>query len=145
MEAQDYLKEIVNEAKIFMEKSTIYRNNFDELFKEAKENDNFYSLINKFDEEKKLDYFNSSRVIVDSQILFQKIASFIHFCKILGIELEVSEVSNVSGLLEFIKNYKPFDTEFVINPEEELTQKDSKDSELKFNEFKKALNTTNIG
>lgn len=142
MEAQDYLKESIKEAGIFLEATTKYRETFDSLFKEAKNETDVYSLISTFDDERMNQYFESSQIIVDSQLIFQKIASFVYFTKILGIELDLSELSTVNGLLEFVTNYRPFDTDYVVTPEGDLKEKNKKDSDLKFNEFRNAINIT---
>lgn len=135
MEAQKYLEILVNEAKTFMEKTIMYRRAFDTMFQDVKPEE-VQDKIYNFDDDKLREYFQSSEILIDSQIIFQKIASFIYFTKALKIELDLEPLSQVNGLLDFITNHKPFETRSIITPEGELQEKNNKVSDAKFKEFK---------
>jgi hypothetical protein len=142
MEAQIYLEQCVSEAKIFMNKTTAYRRDFDSMFENAASQDEVYRIIDEFDDEQLRKYFESSQVLIDSQVLFQKISSFIYFSKILQIELDLSILNEVNGLLDFVSNYKPFETSAVLTSEGQLQEKNKKIEDKKFEQFKANLKKT---
>jgi hypothetical protein len=92
----------------------------------------------EMNDESLLNYFKSSQGLADVQTIFSKIASFIYFCKHIGVELDVSKTSEVENLNQFISVYKPFETEFVI-VENNLKEKDQKRFKEKFAAFKNSI------
>jgi hypothetical protein len=142
MEGQIYLEQCVNEAKIFMDKTTSYRREFDSMFENASSQEEVYKIIDEFDDDQLRKYFESSQILIDSQILFQKISSFIYFSKILQIDLDLSILNEVNGLLDFISNYKPFETSAILTSEGQIQEKNKKVEDKKFEQFKINLKKT---
>ena len=64
MEAQDYLNLSVNQVKKFMDKTTMYRRQFDETFQKASTQDEVYNIIDGFDENQSREYFSSSEILI---------------------------------------------------------------------------------
>ena len=122
------LKEYIDEANIYVEQTKQSRNRLNEL------------LLNNADEkEVLLEQFFLARVNTDATNTFVKISHLIHFSKVFNVELDLTPLAEVNGLLEFISNHKPFETEFTIDPEGNLKDKNEKDTEQKFEFFKQQL------
>lgn len=139
MKAQEYLDTLIEECKIFSEKSIEYKDVYAKLFPNVKDNTDVKEKILGMNDEELLDYFKSSQVMLDVQTTFTKVASFIYFCKHIDIELDLTKVNDIGNLANFISNYVPFNTEFVTNSEGEIKEKQSKEFNKKFAEFKNSI------
>lgn len=142
MEAQVYLENITLELKHYIDKTVEYRNTFNKVFGNAETREDTFKIIDTFKDDEMRTYFKSSEILIDSQVLFQKVASFIYFSKLLKIELDLGVLSEVNGLLDFVKSYEPFETSHIIASDGELTEKNQKTSDKKYEAFKSNLNVS---
>ena len=86
------------------------------------------------------DYFKISQISLDLHNIFTEIGSFIHFCKKIGVELDISVLNKSDKLLSFVSNFQPFKLEFIPNEDGVLVEGNKKNIDAKFNEFKKSIN-----
>lgn len=140
MTAQEYLDKIIDECKVFALSATESKQKYMKLFPEAKTNEDISKIITEMDDNSLREYFQSSQSLADIQNVFAKVASFIQFCKILEIELDLSKVSEVENLTQFISVYQPFDTDYIVS-ENSLKEKDKKRTDQKFEAFKQSIST----
>lgn len=106
MNIQEYLETLINEAKILMDVSQ----------KMKSENSNIFEISNIEDTNAE-ELFKVSAVVSDTQVAFRKIAEFIYFCKNIELELDISKISDVQGLAEFVTKYIPYDLNTIITEE----------------------------
>jgi hypothetical protein len=139
MKAQEYLDSLIEECKIFSEKSIEYKDVYAKLFPDAKDNNDVKAQILSMNDDSLLEYFKASQVMLDVQTVFTKVASFIYLCKHIDIELDLSKIQEVNRLADFISTYIPFNTEFVTNSEGNIKEKQSKEFNKKFAEFKNSI------
>ena len=74
MDLQKYLNEIIEEAKEFLENTENLRQEYPEFFNNY-EGKNLLSMS----DEKLKEFYKTSQVLNDTQILFTKVASLIYF------------------------------------------------------------------
>jgi len=139
MKAQEYLDTLIEECRIFSEKSIDYKDVYAKLFSDAKDDNDVKKQILEMNDDLLLEYFKASQVMLDIQTVFTKVASFIYLCKHIDIELDLSKVKEVNRLADFISSYIPFNTEFVTDSEGNIKEKKSKEFNKKFVEFKNSI------
>lgn len=139
MKAQEYLDNLIEECKVFSDKSVEYKDIYAKLFPGIKDEKDVKTKILSMDDEELLNYYKSSQVMLDVQTIFTKVASFIYFCKHIDIELDLNKVNEIGPLANYISNYIPFNTEFITNSDGELKEKKSKEFDKKFGEFKNSI------
>lgn len=141
MEAQEYLDELISESKTFFEELSTLRTDFPEFF-----NNFTVQYISTLKGDKMQEYFKISQIMNDNQISFNKIASYLEFCSKIGIELDLTKISEIKGLTEFISNFKPFETDFIKTSEGKLEIKNIELNKNKFKNFKEnILNILKMG
>lgn len=142
MKAQEYLDTLIEECRIFDEKSSEYKNVYAKLFPNVTD---VKAEILKMDNEQLYDYFKSSQAMLDIQVVFTKLANFLYFCKHIDIELDLTKIQEIGNLANFISNFIPFNTEFITTSEGELKEKKSKEFDKKFEIFKSSVDkVTNL-
>ena len=98
MEAQEYFDKLLEEVKIFSKKSNETKQEYIDLFPESlKTEEEVSKYILEMDDESLRKYFNSSQILLDTQTMFLKVASFADFCKNLNIEVDISNIFEVKG------------------------------------------------
>ena len=141
MEAQEYFDKLLEEVKIFSKKSNETKQEYIDLFPESlKTEEEVSKYILEMDDESLRKYFNSSQILLDTQTMFLKVASFADFCKNLNIEVDISNIFEVPGLSEFVTMREQFDTEFIVK-EDKIIEKNSSRMTEKFKIFKQSLGT----
>ena len=133
MDLQKYLNEIIEEAKEFLENTENLKKEYPEFFNNY-EGKNLLSMP----DEKLKEFYKTSQILNDTQILFTKVASFIYFTKKTNQDIDISKLSNVKGLSEFVSSYEPFQTDF-IKTSEKLEQRNMDENNKKFQEFKRSI------
>ena len=138
MENQKYLENLIEECKVFNAKSLANQKEYLELFPETMDESKISDVILSMNDEDMMKYFKASQGQLDNQVMFTKIASFIYFCKQTNIELDLSKLSEVERLVEFVSVYSPFETDYIVD-DNNLKEKNIKKTELKFQGFKNSL------
>ena len=145
MKAQEYLDTLIEECRIFNEKSIEYKDIYAKLFPDVTDNTDARTKILAMKDDELKEYFKSSQVMLDVQSIFMKLASFVYFCKHIDIELDLNKIQDVPNLPNFIANFVPFHTELFTNSEGEIKEKQSKEFNKKFEVFKSSVGKiTNI-
>ena len=141
MEAQIYFEEILKESSVLYAKMEEYKSKYPEFFSNFSK-----ETISTLSDERLTEFFKISQIINDNQILFNKIASYIDFCKKIEIDLDMSKLPDINGLTKFISNFSPFETDFIVTSDENIEIKNKKENEIKFKSFKdNLLNILKIG
>ena len=97
-------------------------------------------FVESLNDEQLYDYFKISQISLDLHNIFTEIGSFIHFCKKIGVELDISVLNKSDKLLSFVSNFQPFKLEFIPNEDGVLVEGNKKNIDVKFNEFNKSIN-----
>lgn len=139
MKAQEYLDSLIEECRIYTDKSIEYKDIYSKLFPDLKGPDDVKAKILAMDNDELFQYFKSSQVMLDVQTVYGRLASFIYFCKHIDLELDLSKLTDINGLANFISTYVPFNTEYITTSEGDIKEKNSKEFNKKFEEFKKSL------
>ena len=140
MTAQDYLETLIEDCKIYSEKSNEYKDIYAKLFPDLTGEQDVKARIAKMNDDELFEYFKSSQVMLDVQTVFTKLASFVYFCKNTNVELDLENIGEVSGLANFVSNFVPFNTEYITS-EGGIKEKNVKQFKSKFEEFKKSIST----
>lgn len=140
MTAQDYLETLIEDCKIYSEKSNEYKDIYAKLFPDLTGEQDVKARIAKMNDDELFEYFKSSQVMLDVQTIFTKLAAFVYFCKNTNVELDLENIGEVSGLANFVSNFVPFNTEYITS-EGGLKEKNVKQFKSKFEEFKKSIGT----
>lgn len=138
MTVQEYLNNSIDEAKIYSDNLKNSQEEYAKLFPETVNENDVREVISKMNDEELMRYFKASQVQIDVQTSFQKIAALIYFAKHTEIELDLSKITDVERLPEFIAGYSPFYTESVV-VENEIKERDIKTTNEKFKAFKNSL------
>ena len=138
MDQQKYLNDITDKAILYLKASEKNKNDFSNMFNN---NDTLTLLefVESLNDEQLYDYFKISQISLDLHNIFTEIGSFIHFCKKIGVELDLSVLNKSDKLVSFISNFQPFKLEFIPNEEGLLVEGNTKDIDAKFKEFKKSI------
>lgn len=139
MSPQEYLIELVKESEVYVSEKQEAEKKLIVLFK-----DKGLSEVTEFGDDDFRTYFNCCQIIIDTKIIFQKIASYIAMCKILNLEIDLDIIENNQYLLRFVKEHKPFEVDFIVSPEGSLKEKNLKLSDQKFEMFKQNVNFKDI-
>lgn len=139
MDQQKYLNDITDKAILYLKASEKNKNDFSNMFNN---NDTLTLLefVESLNDEQLYDYFKISQISLDLHNIFTEIGSFIHFCKKIGVELDLSVLNKSDKLLSFVSNFQPFKLEFIPNEDGVLVEGNKKNIDAKFNEFKKSIN-----
>lgn len=140
MTAQDYLETLIEDCRIYSEKSNEYKDIYAKLFPDLTGEQDVKARIGKMNDDELFEYFKSSQVMLDVQTTFTKLASFVYFCKNTNVELDLEKIGEVNGLANFVSNFNPFNTEYITS-EGGLKEKNVKQFKSKFEEFKKSIGT----
>jgi hypothetical protein len=138
MKAQEYLESLIEECKVYNDKSIQYKDIYAKLFPDLKGADEVKARILEMNEEELFEYFKSSNVALDVQKVFDKLASFIYFCKHIEIELDLTKLTEINSLANFISSFTPYKTELIVS-DGELKEKNSKEFQKKFIAFKNSI------
>ena len=138
MDQQKYLNDITDKVILYLKASEKNKNDFSNMFNN---NDTLTLLefVESLNDEQLYDYFKISQISLDLHNIFTEIGSFIHFCKKIGVELDLSVLNKSDKLVSFISNFQPFKLEFIPNEEGLLVEGNTKDIDAKFKEFKKSI------
>lgn len=140
MDAQKYLDSLIDECKIYSNKSVEYKEYYIKSFPDISDSEEIKEVILAMNDEQLFEYFKSSQLMVDLQTYFNKISSFIYFCKNINIELNLEKLNDINSLTNFVSNMIPFNTENTITSEGEIKEKNIQGFKNKFEEFKNSLN-----
>jgi hypothetical protein len=139
MTAQEYLEKLIEDCRIYSEKSTEYKDVYAKLFPNLTGEQDVKSRISNMNDDELFEYFKSSQVMLDIQTIYNKLASFVYFCKNTGVDLDLEKMNEVNGLTNFVSNITPFNTEYITTSEGGIKEKNIKQFKSKFEEFKKSL------
>ena len=115
------------------------KNDFSNMFNND-DTSTLLEFVENLNDEQLYDYFKISQISLDLHNIFTEIGSFIHFCKKIGVELDLSVLNKSDKLLSFISNFQPFKLEFIPNEDGVLVEGNKKNIDAKINEFKKSIN-----
>ena len=138
MKIQEYLDKSIDEAKIYSENLKNSQEEYAKLFPETGNEADVREVISKMNDDELMRYFKASQIQLDVQTSFQKIAALIYFSKHTEIELDLTKLTEVERLPEFIAGYSPFYTGSVVI-ENEIKERDNKITNEKFKSFKNSL------
>ena len=139
MEQQKYLNDITDKAILYLKEVEKNKNDFSNMFNND-DTSTLLEFVESLNDEQLYDYFKISQISLDLHNIFTEIGSFIHFCKKIGVELDLSVLNKSDKLVSFISNFQPFKLEFIPNEEGVLVEGNKKNIDVKFNEFKKSIN-----
>lgn len=139
MEQQKYLNDIIDKAILYLKEVEKNKNDFSNMFNND-DTSTLLEFVESLNDEQLYDYFKISQISLDLHNIFTEIGSFIHFCKKIGVELDLSVLNKSDKLVSFISNFQPFKLEFIPNEEGVLVEGNKKNINAKFNEFKKSIN-----
>ena len=139
MEQQKYLNDIIDKAILYLKEVEKNKNDFSNMFNND-DTSTLLEFVESLNDEQLYDYFKISQISLDLHNIFIEIGSFIHFCKKIGVELDLSVLNKSDKLVSFISNFQPFKLEFIPNEEGVLVEGNKKNIDAKFNEFKKSIN-----
>lgn len=139
MEQQKYLNDIIDKAILYLKEVEKNKNDFSNMFNND-DTSTLLEFVESLNDEQLYDYFKISQISLDLHNIFTEIGSFIHFCKKIGVELDISVLNKSDKLLSFVSNFQPFKLEFIPNEDGVLVEGNKKNIDVKFNEFKKSIN-----
>ena len=139
MEQQKYLNDIIDKAILYLKEVEKNKNDFSNMFNND-DTSTLLEFVESLNDEQLYDYFKISQISLDLHNIFTEIGSFIHFCKKIGVELDISVLNKSDKLLSFVSNFQPFKLEFIPNEDGVLVEGNKKNINAKFNEFKKSIN-----
>ena len=139
MEQQKHLNDIIYKAILYLKEVEKNKNDFSNMFNND-DTSTLLEFVESLNDEQLYDYFKISQISLDLHNIFTEIGSFIHFCKKIGVELDLSVLNKSDKLLSFVSNFQPFKLEFIPNEEGVLVEGNKKNIDVKFNEFKKSIN-----
>ena len=139
MEQQKYLNDIIDKAILYLKEVEKNKNDFSNMFNND-DTSTLLEFVESLNDEQLYDYFKISQISLDLHNIFTEIGSFIHFCKKIGVELDISVLNKSDKLLSFVSNFQPFKLEFIPNEDGVLVEGNKKNIYAKFNEFKKSIN-----
>lgn len=139
MEQQKYLNDITDKAILYLKEVEKNKNDFSNMFNND-DTSTLLEFVESLNDEQLYDYFKISQISLDLHNIFTEIGSFIHFCKKIGVELDLSVLNKSDKLLSFVSNFQPFKLEFIPNEDGVLVEGNKKNIDVKFNEFKKSIN-----
>ena len=139
MEQQKYLNDIIDKAILYLKEVEKNKNDFSNMFNND-DTSTLLEFVESLNDEQLYDYFKISQISLDLHNIFTEIGSFIHFCKKIGVELDLSVLNKSDKLLSFVSNFQPFKLEFIPNEDGVLVEGNKKNIDVKFNEFKKSIN-----
>lgn len=140
MEQQKYLNDIIDKAILYLKEVEKNKNDFSNMFNND-DTSTLLEFVESLNDEQLYDYFKISQISLDLHNIFTEIGSFIHFCKKIGVELDLSVLNKSDKLLSFVSNFQPFKLEFIPNEDGVLVEGNKKNIDAKFNEFKKSINS----
>ena len=124
MDAQNFFNEQLEIVDIYTSELSEIAKDFGQVminknYKTEEEAEN--AIKNGELSENELDlYYNFGIISNDYKIQRSKLLDFIYFCNILNIEIDISNIKNTKGLLEFSKEYLPYKTFNIITPEKKI-------------------------
>ena len=139
MDQQKYLNDITDKAILYIKEVEKNKNDFSNMFNND-DTSTLLEFVESLNDEQLYDYFKISQISLDLHNIFTEIGSFIHFCKKIGVELDLSVLNKSDKLLSFVSNFQPFKLEFIPNEDGVLVEGNKKNIDAKFNEFKKSIN-----
>lgn len=139
MEQQKYLNDIIDKAILYLKEVEKNKNDFSNMFNNE-DTSTLLEFVESLNDEQLYDYFKISQISLDLHNIFTEIGSLIHFCKKIGVELDLSVLNKSDKLLSFVSNFQPFKLEFIPNEDGVLVEGNKKNIDAKFNEFKKSIN-----
>lgn len=139
MEQQKYLNDIIDKAILYLKEVEKNKNDFSNMFNND-DTSTLLEFVESLNDEQLYDYFKISQISLDLHNIFTEIGSLIHFCKKIGVELDLSVINKSDKLLSFVSNFQPFKLEFIPNEDGVLVEGNKKNIDAKFNEFKKSIN-----
>ena len=139
MEQQKYLNDITDKAILYLKEVEKNKNDFSNMFNND-DTSTLLEFVESLNDEQLYDYFKISQISLDLHNIFTDIGSLIHFCKKIGVELDLSVLNKSDKLLSFVSNFQPFKLEFIPNEDGVLVEGNKKNIDAKFKEFKKSIN-----
>lgn len=139
MEQQKYLNDIIDKAILYLKEVEKNKNDFSNMFNND-DTSTLLEFVESLNDEQLYDYFKISQISLDLHNILTEIGSLIHFCKKIGVELDLSVLNKSDKLLSFVSNFQPFKLEFIPNEDGVLVEGNKKNIDAKFNEFKKSIN-----
>lgn len=148
MTAQEYLNELTEDLKNFIEVRNKSMLELDNIFKNkgAKSDKDVMEILQKEQlTEDELDkYYNISQIATDTNILCKKICDFVHFNRIVNTELELEGLQTVPGFNSFLADYLPYQTTFVVTPEKLVKETNTEEYNNNKAMFKKTIRNQNV-
>lgn len=143
MDAQNFFNEQLEIVDIYTSELSEIAKDFgqamvDKNYKTEEEAEN--AIKNGELSENELDlYYKFGIISNDYKIQRSKLLDFVYFCNILNIEIDISNIKNTKGLLEFSKEYPPYKTFNIITPEKKIKVENLKYYNERKKEFIKVL------
>lgn len=148
MQAQEYLEQEVEKLKSFVTLNNEKRRELETIFqkKGAKEEADVSTILKngEMNDEEIEKYHYTSLLGNDVQILSKKIADFVHFNKVLGTELNLNTLSDISGFTVFLRDYNPYETSFILTPENQTKETNPEMFKKNRDAFKKTIRNKGI-
>ena len=101
MEQQKYLNDIIDKAILYLKEVEKNKNDFSNMFNND-DTSTLLEFVESLNDEQLYDYFKISQISLDLHNIFTEIGSFIHFCKKIGVELDLSVLNKSDKLVSFI-------------------------------------------
>ena len=148
MTAQEYLNELTEDLKNFMEVRNKSMLELDNIFKNkgAKNDQDVMEILkqDKLSEDELDKYYDISQIVTDTNILSRKICDFIQFNRIVNNELELEEVQKIPGFNAFLSDYLPYQTTFVVTPEKLTKETNTEEYNTNKAMFKKTIRNQTV-
>ena len=148
MDGQEYLNELIKDLKIYIDIRNKKMMSLDDLFKQkgAKSEQDVTKILKEgLLTDSDLDvYYGTSQLTADTDILCKKICDFLYFNNIIGNTINTDELHSVVGFTQFMKDYVPYSTTFILTPENETKEVNLEQYNLNKSNFKKAISNQNI-
>ena len=112
MEQQKYLNDIIDKAILYLKEVEKNKNDFSNMFNND-DTSTLLEFVESLNDEQLYDYFKISQISLDLHNIFTEIGSFIHFCKKIGVELDLSVLNKSDKLFKESTMYE----DYAINEE----------------------------
>lgn len=148
MSSQEYLNELIKNLKVYIDIRNKKMMGLDELFKQkgAKNEDDITLILKEgLLTESDIDvYYETAQLTADTNVICKKICDFLYFSEIVGNSVNTDELHSVTGFTQFIKEYVPYSTTFILTPENEIKEANLEQYKLNKKNFGKAISNKNI-
>lgn len=148
MTAQEYLDELTEDLKSFVEIRNDNMRELDGIFKEkgAKSEEDVVKILEQdlLSDSDLNKYYDISQLAADTNVICRKVCDFINFSRIMEAPLNLEKLQEVPGFNSFMADYKPYMTTFVINPEKLVKETNTEEYNNNKAMFKKTIKNKNV-